>query len=317
MTTFPRPVVLAGLATAVVAVSFAAILIRIAIGDDAGIATASAGHAAPIAVAFWRTVGGALALAPFGWRAARRRSTALPRQRRVQLLASGTFLALHFALWLWSLALTTVASSVTLVTMSPLFVALGGFLFLGERTQRRTWAGMSVTIVGAVTIGLADATAIDLGPRALLGDLLAFGGALAVTGYLLLGRVARRDVPATTYAAVVYAWAGVLLLVLCVLTGADLSGYSASTWLALAGLVVGPQLLGHTIFNALLSTVSATVVSIVVLAEPVGSTLLGWLLLDELPAPLFWAGAPLVLAGVAVATARRRRRDPEATLPEL
>lgn len=305
--TYSRPVVVGGLVTAVSAVSAAAIMIRVATGDDAAFATAAPGHASPIAVAFWRSLGGAVALAPFAWRQRRRGAPPLgPRMRRL-LFWSGIALAAHFALWLWSLVLTTVASSVTLVTMSPLFVALGGWWFLGERTTRRTWIGLAATMVGAITIGLADAAEIDLGPTALAGDALAFGGALAVTGYLLIGRLARREVSAATYASVVYGWAAAALLVVCLLSGADLWGYSTVTWLAIAGIIIGPQLLGHTIFNALLATVSATVVSIVVLAEPVGSTLLAWLLLEELPARLFWPGAALVMIGVFVATSGRRR----------
>lgn len=306
--TLSRAQVITLLTIGVVGVSAAAILIRIAIGEGAGVATAEPGRASPLAVAFWRTIGGSLALAPFAFVQQRRSEARLTARQQRLLAASGACLALHFALWLWSLALTTVASSVTLVTMSPIFVALGGWWFLGERTTRRTWIGMALTMVGAITIGLADAAAIDLGPRALAGDALAFGGALAVTVYLLIGRLSRQTIPVTTYAAIVYGWAAGVLLVACLLTGADLSGYDPTVWFAIAGLVVGPQLLGHTIFNTVLSTVSATVVAIVVLAEPVGATLLAWLLLDELPAPLFWVGAPLVLVGVAIATARRRDR---------
>ncbi len=284
------------------AVSTSAILIRVALRD-----------AAPLAIAFWRTTGGAIALAPLAWRH-RRRAPAVTAPRMRQLAASGLFLGAHFALWLSSLELTTVASSVTLVTMSPIFVALGAWRFLGERTNRRTWTGMAITIAGALLIGLGDAADVSLGARAVAGDALAFGGALAVTGYLLLGRVARRDVPATVYSSIVYAWAALLLLVVSVATRTPLVGFSGTAWLAILGLVVGPQLLGHTVFNTLLSTVTPTVVSIVVLAEPVGATLLAWVLLAELPAMLFWAGAPLVLLGVFVATARspRRRRPPRA-----
>lgn len=289
----PRWTVVSGLGLGVVAVSAAAILIRVALED-----------ADPLAIAFWRSFGGAVALAPFAVRHARRDGPVSSTRRR-QLAWSGVFLGLHFGLWLWSLELTTVASSVTLVTMSPIFVALGAARFLGEPTARRTWVGMGITIAGALAVGLADGVAVDLGPTALAGDALAFGGALAVTGYLLLGRVARRDVPATRYSSSVFAVAAAVLLGACLATGTPLWGYSGTTWLALAGLVVGPQLLGHSIFNALLSRVQPTVVSIVVLGEPVGATLLAWLFLDELPAPLFWVGAPLVLAGVFVATRRR------------
>jgi drug/metabolite transporter (DMT)-like permease len=313
----PRPAVLVGLLIGAVAVSTSAILARIAMGEDAGVATASAGAAPALAVAFWRTALGALALSPMAVRA-RRHAAPLSAVRRRQLLGSGLSLALHFALFQGALALTTVASAVTLVTMSPVFVALGGWWVLKERTSRRTLLGMGLTIVGAVVIGLGDAAAIDLGPQALLGDAMAFGGAVAITGYLLVGRVARRDVPATVYSCAVYAWAAAALLVVCLGLGVPLVGYSTTTWLALLGIVVGPQLLGHTVFNTLLSSVPATVVSIVVLSEPVGAGLLAWLVLDELPAGAFAVGAPLVLVGVAIATARRRgaREAAEATVTE-
>ncbi|MBW3562287.1 MAG: DMT family transporter [Actinobacteria bacterium] len=288
-----RPVVYGGLALGVVAVSSAAVLIRLA-------------DAHPLAVSFWRCFGGAAALAPFALRA-RRGAPALDRSQRRQIVGAGLFLALHFALWIGSLELTTVASSVTLVTMSPIFVGIGSAWFLRESPRRRTWVGMAVTIVGAIVIGAADLADVSLGPRALLGDAMAFGGAVAVTGYLLAGRAARRRLPLTVYAAGVYGVGAAVLLPVCLLVGADLGGYDAGTWLALAGLIVGPQLLGHTVFNGLLSTVTATVVSIVVLAEPLGATLLAWVVLDELPTALFWVGAPLILVGVAYATTGRGR----------
>ncbi len=301
-----RSAVLTGIVVGVVAVSFSAILARFAMGHDPEVLSAAPGFAPALAVAFWRTALGAVALAPAGWRAQRRNSSRLTRRLHRLLAASGLALGLHFALFQGSLALTTVASSVTLVTMAPIFVALGGWWLLREPTDRRTWVGMGITIVGAAVIGLADLAAVDLGTRALIGDAMAFGGAFGITAYLLIGRVARRALPATTYSAVVYGWAALGLLVACLSLGAPLVGYRPMTWLALLGIVVGPQLLGHTVFNTLLSTVSATVVAIVVLAEPVGAGVLAWLLLDELPSRWFYLGAPLVLAGVAVATVRRR-----------
>lgn len=287
--TLPRPAVVGGLLVGVVAVSSAAVLIRLA-------------DAPALAIAFWRTLGGTVALAPLAWGAARRQPP--PRRLWSRMVASGVLLALHFALWIGSLSYTTVASSVTLVTMSPLFVAFGAARFLGEAPSRRTWLGMATTMVGAVVIGLGDLVDIELGVRALIGDLMALGGAVAVAGYLLIGRSARRQVPTSVYASVVYGTAALVLAAASLLAGAALGGYPAGTWLALLGLVVGPQLLGHTVFNALLSTVTATLVSIVVLSEPVGATLLAWLALGETPAALFWVGAPLILAGVAIATTR-------------
>ncbi len=295
----------------IVAVSTAAILARIAMGDDPGVTRSGEGAASALAIAFWRSSLGALALAPVAWRHQRRQRRAsggLGRRRHLQLALAGTALALHFALFQGSLALTSVASAVTLTTMSPLFVAVGGWWLLGERTARRAWWGIAVTVVGALAIGLGDATGEGHGGRALLGDVMALGAALAGSAYLLAGRHARQAVTVSTYGAIVYGWAGGLLLVVALVAGAPLTGFTPTVWLAIAGIVGGPQLLGHTVFNLLLATLKASTVSIAILGEPVGAGLLAWLLLGELPEPLFALGAPLVLLGVAVVI--RSNADP-------
>ena len=256
-----------------------------------------------LALAFWRCLAGAVVLAPF---ASRGRVGGLARADLVRLAASGVFLAAHFALWNASLGLTTVAAATTLVSMAPLFVGLGS-VFLGEAPGPRGWAGIVLATAGAVAIGAGDAAGLGGGSDAVAGDVLAFAGALAVAGYLLLGRVVRRRLSVSTYAASVYGVAAVVLLPACLLTGSSLVGYQAASWLALAGVVIGPQLLGHTVFNGLLAAVSASVVAVVMLLEPVIATALAWWLFSELPGPSFWAGAPMVLAGVWLATTGSRR----------
>ena len=270
----------------VVAISTSPILIRLA--------------AVPaLALAFWRCLAGAAVLAPF---ARRGRAGGLARGDLALLGAAGVFLAAHFALWNASLALTSVGAATTLVSCTPLFVGIGA-RFLGEAPGRRTWAGIALATVGAVVIGVSDALAGPVagaqatGASGLLGDVLAFAGDAAVAVYLLIGRVMRQRLPVSTYAASVYGTAAAMLLPACLLTGSSLGGYAAGSWLAVAGVVIGPQLLGHTVFNSLLTSVSATVVSVVLLIEPVGATALAWLLFHELPAAGFWVGAPLVLAG--------------------
>ena len=256
-----------------------------------------------LVLAFWRCLAGAVVLAPF---APRGRVGTLDRADLARLAASGLFLAVHFALWNASLGLTTVAAATTLVSCAPLFVGLGS-VFLGEAPSGRAWAGIALATAGAVVIGVGDATAFGGGPDEVLGDLLAFGGAVAMAAYLLLGRVARRRLPVSTYAASVYGVAAAALLPACLLAGSSLGGYRATAWLALAGVVAGPQLLGHTVFNGLLASVSASVVAVVMLLEPVIATVLAWWLFDEVPGPSLWVGAPMVLAGVWLATTGSRR----------
>jgi drug/metabolite transporter (DMT)-like permease len=320
-----RATIVAGLAVGIAAISTSPILVRAA--------------AMPaLALAFWRCLAGAVLLAPFAWAGRARRPVAggvrgtpkgcpgepggvRPEDRgpegspepgeRARLLAAGACLAVHFALFNASLSFTTVASSATLVSCAPLFVGLGGRL-LGEPPTHRAWLGIALAVAGAVVIGLGDAGALDLGGRALLGDAMAFAGSAAMAGYLLLGRVARRRLPLPAYAATVYGVAAAVLLPACLLTGAALGGYRAGAWLALAAIVAGPQLLGHTVFNGLLASVSATVVAVAILTEPVGATILAWLLLDELPADAFWLGAPPVLAGIWLAATGERAGLPAA-----
>jgi drug/metabolite transporter (DMT)-like permease len=278
----------------VAAVSSAAVLARIAV-------------APAIALAWWRTLAGALVLAPF---AARSRTAPHPRQRAL-LAASGALLAAHFWWWFASLELTTVAASAVLVSMSPVAVGAGSAWILREPPTRRTWLGLVLTVVGAVII-VAD----DLGgttTRALLGDGLAFAAAMAMAGYLLLGRHARRTLPVSVYATWTYGSAATMLLLVAVGSGTSLGiaePFDRTTWLAIIALILGPQLLGHTVFNLVLGRVSATVVAIVIIAEPVGATLLAALVLGEAPDGWFYVGAPLVLCGVLLAagTGRRRRR---------
>ncbi|HZD68193.1 MAG TPA: DMT family transporter [Actinomycetes bacterium] len=279
------PLLALGLVVGAAAISTSPILVRVA-------------HVPALALAFWRCLGGALALAPF---ALRRRGVRPTWREAGWLAASGCFLALHFALWNASLSLTTVASSTVLVSCSPLFVGLAAGPLLGEPPPRQGWLGIGLTIAGAALIALGDAGAVDIGPRGLLGDAMAFGGSAAISAYLLIGRSARRRLPATTYAASVYGVAAAVLLPACLLGGAPLAGYATGSWLAIGGVLAGPQLLGHTVFNTLLATLTADVVAVVVLAEPVGATILAWLLLGELPTPWFWPGAALVLAGVWLA----------------
>jgi len=280
----PAPV---ALGVAVVAIGAAAILIREA-------------EAAAVVIAFWRTAGGAAVLTPFATRHSGMLRELSWRQRWL-LVASGVCLGLHFALWLGSLELTTVASSVTLVTMSPLFVAVAATLFLGERTSRRGWIGIGITVFGAVVIGLADSSDPGETSNAVLGDLMALGGAAAMAGYILIGRKLRKaDMPNTVFAVPTYAVAAVGLVFFAVVRGEQLTGFPASTWMILAALIAGPQLLGHAMLTLVLDRLRATTVAVATLLEPIGATILAWIILDEVPATLFWAGAPVVLVGLVV-----------------
>ncbi|MEE8599549.1 DMT family transporter [Euzebya tangerina] len=280
------------LGVGVLAVSFAAILIRVA-------------DAPAVALAFWRSLGGAVVLVPFA-----RKTWPAPRQVG-QLLASGAFLALHFALFIAAFAYTSVAAAVTIVATGPIFVGLGAWLVLRRPPSRRTWLGMGVAMVGTVVVAVADAGGDAVGSNPLLGDLLALGGAAAVAGYLLIGQRQRDTLDVATYGVWVYGTSAVILALTSAVVGSPLTGFDATTWWAIVGLIVGPQLLGHTVFNQVLGRVPATTVSTVVLIEPLAAALLALVLLGEVPPALMAVGAPIILVGVYLAATGGRHRPAE------
>ncbi len=291
-----------GLGVAVSAISAAAILIREA-------------DAAALTIAFWRTAGGAVLLAPTFFASSsllRRLST-----RHIAMLGvSGLCLALHFALWLGSLELTTVASSVTLVTLSPVFVATLGTAVLGESVSRRMWLGIGVAVAGAAIIGFGDVGESSQASNPILGDLMAIGGAVAMAGYLVIGRHLRRaGVPNMVFAVPTYGIAALVLGMVVGLRGDPVFDLDGRTWVLLLVIVLGPQLLGHAMLTWVLDRLSVTTVSLATLLEPIGATALAWIALDELPATLFWVGAPTVLAGLAISTLAGRGRTGEADDP--
>jgi len=277
-------VLLAGVA----AISCAAVLVRLAL-------------APPVLVAAGRLLIASAVLLPLCLMSSRREFLQLFRARWRYVLLAGTLLAAHFALWIASLSCTTVASSVVLVTTTPLIVAMASYIFFGERLRRMTFVGMGVCFVGAVLIGYAGWRQGGTAPS---GNALAFGGALAMAGYLLVGRRLRRDTSLLPYSTAAFSVAGVLLALAVLATGTSVGGYSRHTWTAIVALALVPQLVGHMSLNWALRFLPATMVTVAVLGEPVGASTLAVLVLHESPALLEAAGAVLILAGIALAILR-------------
>jgi len=273
------------LALGILAASVSAILIRYA--QDAN----------PLAISFWRCALGAVALLPFArWRQHGANSATVKTSA-----IAGFFLALHFASWITSVGLTSVASSVLLVSTTPVFVALIVWLVFKERLESVGWFGISLTLLGVGLVGGGD-----FGGSSGVGNLLALIGGATVAGYLILGAVARRTLGIVEYAVVAYATAGVILLPVCLLAGVDLWGYDSRTWWALAALVVGPQLLGHTVINSVLTEIDATTVAVTIMAEPIIATGLAFVLFSEEPSLLIYPGGILILIGIYLVTTVRK-----------
>jgi len=283
-----------GLVTGVVAVSFAAVLIRLA-------------EAPAIVIAAYRMGIAALIVGPTAVGLTRGK-VKLRVPDLLLCLAAAAFLALHFGSWIASLEHTSVASSVVLVTASPLLVALASRVFLKEPLERRVLVGIGLGFAGSLVIASGD---LRFGGRQeLLGDGLALLGAVAMTGYLLLGRKLRATVPLMPYIAVVYAGSALLLVAGSAITGSSLVGYTGQTYLFLALVALIPQVAGHSLLNWALARVRATVISVSVMAEPVVSTILALFILEEVPPVTSLAGGVVILAGIYLALRRRGAERP-------
>ncbi len=281
----PRPIDMVLLVIAVTGVSTSAPVIREA--------------AAPaLALAAWRNLLGAAVVVPIALGSRPRRQALRTMTRRDARLAivAGTLLGLHFALWIPSLSYTSVASSVALVATQPVWSALIARL-RGEHVSRAAWTGILVAVTGAFVLSGLD---LSLSSRALAGDLLALLGAICAAAYVTVGAEARQTLSTTTYTAVCYSVAAVGLLGACLVGGVSLAGYPARTWWCIVALTVGAQLLGHSVFNRVLATTSATVVSVSILGEAIGGTVLAWIWFAEAPSRGFWAAAVLIFAGVVL-----------------
>jgi len=270
----------------VVAVSFGSIFVRLA-------------EAPPLIVAAYRLGLASLVIGPVALIRSGQELRALSRRDLLYLVIAGVFLALHFGLWIASLAYTTVASSVILVSMSPLFVGLFSHLLGTDRVTRWMLRGILLSVVGSVAIGCGD---FALGGGALWGDLLALGGAVMVTGYLLAGRRLRQGLPLLPYISLTYSVAAAVTVVFCLLTGQRFTGYSSTTYLMFILLALVPQVIGHSAFNWALGYFSAPLVSVTVLGEPVGATILAYLILSEIPTLLKILGGAMIFSGIYLAS---------------
>ena len=277
------------LAMGVAAVSCAAVFVRFA-------------HAAgmpSLSIAAWRMIFACAVLLPYAFMTCRAEMLSVSGKELLLMIVAGIFLGLHFAAWISSLSLTSIASSVVLVSMGPLFVALGSWLFLRERPGRATIVGLILAAGGSIIIGGND---FGRGGHRLLGDALALAGALFVAGYFLAGRRVRQGRSLIAYIAPVYGVAMLTLLAAVMITHQPMTGFSASAffWALALGLV--PQLIGHSTLNWALARLSATFVTLLTLAEPVGASILAWLVLREAISAQTAIGALPVLAGIFVAS---------------
>lgn len=267
---------------AMAAVSTAAILIKL-----------SESH--PLTIALWRLIIAEAILLPFAIPSIRKELPLLDRRTMLGLILVGLALAMHFTLWIWSFQFTTVASSVLLVTTHPVFVAVISFIAFGERLSSRVVAGMALALIGSVLVIGGD---LSFSGEALKGNLLALGGGVMAGLYILAGSRFRKKLSLSTYAFLVYGPASLFLLAASLTAGVLLTPGDPNEYLLFFLLAVGPMLAGHTIYNWALRYVSPTVISVTLLGEPVGSSIMAFFILSENPGTGALIGGPVVLLGI-------------------
>jgi len=263
----------------IIATSFAAIFIRLA--DEAP----------ALIIAVYRLVLASLIMTPYALKRVRSQRKAYTAATLRWNIISGICLALHFATWIASLKYTSVARSVILVSLNPIFVAVLGWMFLRERLTPSIIAGILLSIAGIIIMSAGEQLPMAAGP---VGDVLAIAGGFFAAIYFLIGRHLRQTISATVYSYVTYGLAAVVLVIITLAAGLPWTGYSLTTYVMFLLLALVPQIIGHTSFNYALRYVPAVIVAIAILGEPIGASALARILLNE---PIF---AQTVYGGVFV-----------------
>lgn len=267
----------------VIAVSTSAILVKLAGDAPAGI------------IAFYRLFFAVLMMLPIIILKYKEELKSIKKRDWILATLSGVFLALHFILWFESLNYTSVASSVVLVTLQPVFAFIGTYFFFGERFSTATVISMFITLLGSFIIGWGD---LQISGLALLGDILALLGAVTVTGYFLLGQKLRRSLSLMTYTFIVYGISSITIFIYNVVNGDTFFNYSSYHWGLFIALAIVPTFLGHTLFNWALKWMSTSTISMAIVFEPIGATILAYFILGEVVTSSQWLGGTIVIFGL-------------------
>ena len=275
----------------VLSVSFAAIFIRLA-------------DAPPLVIATYRMAIASIILIPIASIKSKKSLNKLSKNNILLILLSSVFVALHFGLWITSLSYTSIASSVVLVTVHPAFVAVISYFLWGERVNKLAIGGIVVAFAGVI---LVNYSGFIFGSQAILGDLMALIAGFAMGAYLIIGRQLRARIDILSYLAILYTCSAVILLIATLGFGYNLFGYSNTTYLMMILLALVPQLIGHSTLNLAVRLIPVIFVSVAILGEPVGATLLGYFILGEVPTANEIAGGLLILVGIFLVMRQKPR----------
>ncbi|HDR4744263.1 TPA: DMT family transporter, partial [Bacillus cereus] len=210
---------------------------------------------------------------------------------------SGLFLAAHYVLWFESLQYTSVASSTVIVTLQPLFSMIGGYFLFKERFTRGAIIGCLIAISGSIVIGWQD---FKISGEALYGDILAFIAAGIITAYFFISQYVRKDLSLIPYSIISYGSSACFLGVFAYMQNEAFIHYSTQTWICFVGLAFIATILGQTIFNWLLKWMSATVISMSILGETIGTCILAYFILNETISLQQGLGITVIFIGLAL-----------------
>ena len=272
-----------------------------------------AATAAPVlAIAFWRCLIGSGITGV--WVILRRWSSlgALTRREIRLTVIAGVFLGLHFATWIPSLTLTTIAASTALVATQPIWAALIARA-MGVRISSRVWIGIAIAFSGVIVLTGVD---LSVDPAHLWGDALALVGAVFSAAYVSVAERVRKTVDTSTMTFVLYALSALTILPLVFIFGQQLVGFDAQAWALILAVTLGAQLLGHSMMTRVLSSTSATVVSLAILFEMPGATLVAAIWLGQVPPLALLPAAALILAGLVIVIKAADRGPAAATVTE-
>ena len=279
------------LVSGVLAVSTGAIFARLA-------------DAPALVIAAYRVGIAALILAPIAWWKVRDELLTLSGRDLKMAVLSGLFLALHFATWISSLDYTSVANSVVLVNTNPLWVGLFTPLIVKERLKRATIVSIVISVIGGTIIGFGD---FATGGKALLGDALALCGSICAAVYLLLGRNLRRHLSLLSYIFFCYSSAAIILWIIVLSLGLPITGFNTTTVAAFWGMALISQLIGHTSYNWALKWFSAGLIAVSLLGEPIGATILAYIIFDEGLTAYKIIGGAFILTAIYIAAATENK----------
>ncbi|MGP4039907.1 DMT family transporter [Gracilibacillus sp. D59] len=279
----------------VISVSTAAVLVKLATEVPSAV------------TANYRLLFAAILLLPYILFKKRDELRKLAKREWTLTIVAGISLAIHYIVWFESFQYTSVASSTVIVTLQPIFAFIGTYLFFHERFSAGTVISMLIAIFGSVIIAWGD---FQMAGEALYGDFLALLGAMFITIYFLLGQGVRTKLSVMSYTFIAYSIGALTIIIYNISVSNPLIGYEQDEWLIFLGLAIVPTILGLNLLNWALKWVSTSVISMGILFEPIGASILAYLILDELITWSQWLGGTIVLFGLLlfIASTRRKRK---------